>query len=128
MLEGVAGQSDSLKQGAQLLRPSDGVPPRRKARHAGVNLLARHAIRTRVAVARTQRNPASRKRVGDNAGELADLIVLAGAADVENLPLDRPSRSLERAGDGVADVEHMDQRAVRRSVAGQANLTGRPGE
>ena len=64
---------------------------------------------------------------GDQIGDLANPVVLAGLADVERLIVNGLAQGSQRGSVGVDDVADVNQRSPRRAVALQQHLAGRDG-
>ena len=71
----------------------------------------------------------ARHRLGHDLGQLADAVVLAGAADVPGAVVHDLTRRCERRDEDAADVLDVDDRTPRRAVREQLHLAGgeRPG-
>ena len=63
----------------------------------------------------------------DHPGDVADLVVVLVAADVEGLVVDGLLRGLERGDEGARDVLDVGERAPRRAVGLHPHLAGRVG-
>ena len=114
----------------KLLGAAASVPLRLKGRQHAGDLGEVDAIGTRVgACVGGKLDPAARHHVGDDLGDVADAIVVLGAADIECLVVDAPHRRLERGDEGARDVLDMDDRSPGRPVGFKVNQAcgDRPG-
>ena len=66
-------------------------------------------------------DPAVRHRLAHDLGDLADLEVLVGPSDVEDLAVDGLARRFEHGEEGARDVLDVDERPPGRAVALQVD-------
>ena len=112
----------------QLLDPALDGPLRLEAGEPGADLGERHAVGARVrAGAVGQRDGGVGHGLLDHRGDVADLVIVLVAADVEGLVVDRLARRLERGQEAARDVLDVGERAPRRAVALHPHLAGRVG-
>ena len=106
----------------KLLGAPAGVPFRLKGRqHAGdLGEIDTIGARVRAGVGGNL-DPAARNHVGDDLGDVADAVVVLGAADIERLIADAPLRRFERGDEGARDVLDMHDRAPGRPVGFEVN-------
>ena len=114
--------------GEQLLDPALDGPLRLEAGQAARDLRERDAVGARVGAGAVGERD---RRVGhgrlDHPRDVADLVVVLVAADVEGLVVDRLARRLERGQEAARDVLDVGERAPRRAVALHPHLAGRVG-
>jgi len=81
-----------------------------------------------VSVAISKAQCAAGKDIGDRLGDLLNPVVFRCRADIKNLVVNSLSWSFERAGNGIGDVQNMDQRPPRAAIAGHFYFFRGPGE
>src|SRR4029079_307185 len=101
----------------QLFGALAGIPLRLEVWQRLVDLVEAYAIaaRVRTGVGR-ERKLAARHDVGDDIGDFANAIILAGAADVEGLIEDLVARCREGGDEGPRNVLDVHDRTPRRAV------------
>src|SRR5690606_25768596 len=87
-LEQLLREADALEDGPELLGAAAGVPLAGEAGQRGGDLVEAHAVAAVVRAAVAERELAAGEDVGDDLGDLTDLVVVAGVADVEDLGVD----------------------------------------
>src|ERR1700754_3815083 len=93
-----------------------------------MDLIEAYAIAPVVPITGSKAQRASRKSIGDNLGDLSDLIVFRRRADVEDLIVNEISRRLQRASDCMRNVPHVHQRTPLSTITGHLYLLHRPGQ
>lgn len=119
---------NTLEQFMKLLRTAAGVPGTTEARQMFADLLEGNTVTAIVRAGRAKREFATVEGFGDDLGDFADTVIVAGIADVESLIVDRFTRCLENPADGLADVQAMHEWPPGGAIAGHANFASGPSQ
>src|SRR5262245_7450871 len=106
-LEALLRHANALKQLIQLSGTHQRISTASKAGQLGMDFRERYAVATIIAAVGAKRQLAAWKDIGDDLGDLSDLIIGLIIANVEDLVMDDISWRLEATGDRIADIEEM---------------------
>src|SRR5271165_2856646 len=105
---------------------SAGIPLALEFWQVSSNFVEGHSIATIVGARGPERKVAVWKFLGHDLSDFSHRIVMSGVANVEDFSVNGGSWSFEGRNDRAGNVQTVDKRPPRRSIAHYANFSGRP--
>src|SRR5262245_13096586 len=124
-LERFRGHVNLLEQIVELLGAAPRVPRAFEAGQMLANLIKRNAVAPIVRTLLAEGQFAAGENFRHDLCDFFHAIIVPGVADVENLVVHGVTRSRQHFGNGLADVEPVNQRTPRRAIRSEERRVGK---